>query len=62
MARLSSPREDNEFKSFGRSVGFDLQKINNETPNQSKIAIKLINEVIFLTSMDLPNVNFNVIN
>lgn len=63
MARLSSPREkDDDFKAFGRSVGFDLRKIDNEAPNQCKIAKKIIGEVLFMASMDMLNVNSKVIN
>ena len=62
MALSSPSEEDNEFISFGRYVGFELQKIYTETPNQSKIAKELISEVIFLASMDMLNVNSYVIN
>lgn len=63
-----SREEEDEFKAFGVSLGFELRSINKQnTSMQCKLAKKVIQEVLFMASigtltLDTKVVNVNVSN
>ena len=63
LHRLSVPRnEEDEFSSFGKTIGFELKSINRQNALQAIIAKKLMYEIVFLASTNKLSTDSHIVN